>query len=136
MNSPYLRVYILNLLEAPSTWSRDWIYKGGKHYFANKWDNSLTDPKSSYYVVTFYRVDSRVISIQYVYENQAAQDPRDREGDRDLIAHIGYNFLGWGAVFTNITDDLDVWGIYQNKITGEDEQSLFYNNNFQDFNFR
>jgi hypothetical protein len=59
------------------------------------------------YWVSFFKGDNSLISKQYVKEGGNATSPTPSEYEMS-----GYDFIGWDRGFSNVTKDLNIYGIY------------------------
>ncbi|MBE7075206.1 MAG: hypothetical protein E7376_04435 [Clostridiales bacterium] len=68
------------------------------------------------YVVKFYNGKNELISVQVVEEGQDAIAPSEALYEID-----GYEFIGWDRIFTDISGDINVYGVYVKVIEKNEE---------------
>lgn len=67
------------------------------------------------YTVNFYDGNNKLVSMQVVEKGHDAVAPSEAARNMD-----GYTFVAWDRIFTNVTADINVYGIYT-KVTSFDE---------------
>ena len=96
--------------------SEEEMYVEG-YRFLGTYDNDLTNitsdltVKGNYvkvWTVKFYNGLNELISIQIVDDNTHAKEPTEEEREID-----GYKFIAWDTTFTNVTSDLNIYGVYE-----------------------
>ena len=96
--------------------SEEEMYVEG-YRFLGTYDNDLTNitsdltVKGNYvkvWTVKFYNGLNELISTQIVDDNTHAKEPTEEERQID-----GYRFIVWDKTFTNVTSDLNIYGVYE-----------------------
>ena len=106
-----------NYLNTPGTYTIEILFKG----VSVELTVTIAErPKT--YTVKFFNGNNELISEQTVLEGEDAKEPSQIERNMD-----GYTFVGWDRLFTNVSEDIQVYGIYS-KITEEnrDPESTFW----------
>lgn len=70
-----------------------------------------------FHQVKFFDINNELISIQFVKEGEDAEDPFENLEDIS-----GYYFARWDKEFKNVTEDIDVYGMYSKS---EDDENIF-----------
>ena len=90
-----------NYLYTPGTYNIQILFRGKTTEITVKVVNS-----QSVFTVSFYNGNNELVSRQMVCAGQNAVAPTTN------IAMSGYTFVCWDRTFTNITSNVDVYGIY------------------------
>ena len=95
-------------LQTPGIYEVEIFFKGEKTTL------NITIVQESIYLVEFYNGNQQLIERQFVEKHSDAIAPME-----SAYAMFGYDFVGWDRLFTDVTEDIKVYGIYS-KITAED----------------
>ena len=116
VNNKTVKTELINKGEIPNFPTDEEMYVDG-YRFLQTYDhdglniNSDIVIKGQYvktWIVTFYDGLNNIISTQIVDDKENAKEPTEEEKKVD-----GYNFIMWDKIFTNVTSDLDIYGIYE-----------------------
>lgn len=108
-----------NCLATPGIYQIEILFKG---FTTEICVNIVSD---NIFVVNFYNALGRLISRQYVEKGKDAVAPADT-----YFAIDGYSFVGWDRTYTNVNENIDVYGIYikvENVLTNENIYSKLLN---------
>ncbi len=89
-------------LTTPGTYKITILFKG----FETELTITIVENVSTF-SVKFYDAYGRLISTQNVESGEDATAPTELES-----SVLGYEFVGWDRTFTNVTEDINVYGIY------------------------
>ncbi len=95
-------------LQTPGIYEIEILFKGEKTTL------NITIVQASTYLVEFYNGKQQLINRQFVTVGEDAIAPAE-----SVYAMFGYDFIGWDRLFTDVTEDIKVYGVYS-KLTTED----------------
>ena len=98
----------LSCLETPGIYEIEILFKGEKVIL------NITIVEASTYMVEFYNGKEQLIDRQFVKSGEDAVAPNDTN-----YTMYGYEFIGWDRLFTNVTKDIKVYGVYSKVVTEE-----------------
>lgn len=101
-------------LETPGIYEIEIFFKGEKAIL------NVTIVEAATYLVEFYNGKQQLIERQFVKSGNDAVAPGER-----AYTMYGYEFIGWDRLFTNITEDIKVYGVYS-KLTTEDMNNIIH----------
>lgn len=104
----------LSCLETPGIYEIEIFFKGEKASL------NVTIVEAATYLVEFYNGKEQLIERQYVTEGEDAVAPSE-----NAYSMFGYEFIGWDRLFTDVSEDIKVYGVYS-KLTTEDMNALVH----------
>lgn len=91
-----------NYLYTPGTYTVTILFRGQSTELTIK-----IVPAEDIYTVNFYNGNNELISRQFIHEGDTAVAPSSIN-----YSMSGYTFVGWDRTFSNITENINVYGIY------------------------
>ena len=95
-------------LETPGIYAIEIFFKNEKAIL------NITIVEASTYMVEFYNGKEQLIDRQFITEGEDAVAPDDAN-----YTMYGYEFIGWDRTFTDVTEDIKVYGLYSKVVTEE-----------------
>lgn len=106
-----------NLINTPGTYTIGILFRGATTKLTVK-----IVPAEDVYAVSFYNGNNELISRQMVQEGADAEVPNPLH-----VEMQGFRFIGWDRTFTNVQEDLNVYGIYTRVDAESEGEGVAYN---------
>lgn len=119
INSLFLGEENKTLINTPGTYEVEILFRGVSTTITINIIDNIEQ-----YTVKFFNGKNEIVSVQVVLQGQNAIEP-----SASACQINGYKFIGWDRTFDNVTQDINVYGIYVkiDNATTEDYSNILFN---------